>query len=144
MERQIYIYTVNRLSNIMAAMQDKQQAPVRELTAEEKQRLEQIEITRRKSEKYLSLGDGEELTLRLNISKTEYKEVEGFMGKGKVWKYVFQVAVPDWDQFDEKEFKLSRSHGNELHRLLQLGYTSIKIKRIGSHTDTRYDYTPLS
>jgi hypothetical protein len=125
-------------------MQDKQQEQVRELTAEERQRLEQIEITRRKSEKYLSLGDGEELTLRLNISKTEYKEVEGFMGKGKVWKYVFQVVVPDWDQFDEKEFKLSRSHGNELHKILQLGYTLIRVKRIGSHTETRYEYTPLS
>jgi hypothetical protein len=125
-------------------MQDKQQEQVRELTAEEKQRLEQIEITRRKSEKYLSLGDGEQLTLRLNISKTEYKEVEGFMGKGKVWKYVFQVVVPDWDQFDEKEFKLSRSHGNELHKILQLGYTLIRVKRIGSHTETRYEYTPLS
>jgi hypothetical protein len=125
-------------------MQDKQQEQVRELTAEEKQMLEQIEITRRKSEKYLSLGNGEELTLRLNISKTEYKEVEGFMGKGKVWKYVFQVVVPDWDQFDEKEFKLSRSHGNELHRILQLGYTLIRVKRIGSHTETRYEFTPLS
>jgi hypothetical protein len=125
-------------------MQDKQQEQVRELTAEERQRLEQIEITRRKSEKYLSLGDGEELTLRLNISKTEYKEVEGFMGKGKVWKYVFQVVVPDWDQFDEKEFKLSRSHGNELHKILQLGYTLIRVKRIGSHTETRYEYMPLS
>jgi hypothetical protein len=130
----------------MAAMQEKQQEEeqVRELTAEEKQKLEQIEITRRKSEKYLSLGDGEELTLRLNISKTEYKEVEGFMGKGKVWKYVFQVIVPDWDQFDEKEFKLSRSHGNELHRILQKGYTLIRVKRIGSHTETRYEFTPLS
>jgi hypothetical protein len=125
-------------------MQDKQQEQVRELTAEEKQRLEQIEITRRKSEKYLSLGDGKELTLRFNISKIEYKEVEGFMGKGKVWKYVFQVVVPDWDQFDEKEFKLSRSHGNELHKILQLGYTLIRVKRIGSHTETRYEYTPLS
>lgn len=125
-------------------MQDKQQEQVRELTEEEKQRLEQIEITRRKSEKYLSLGDGEELTLRFNISKIEYKEVEGFMGKGKIWKYVFQVVVPDWDQFDEKEFKLSRSHGNELHRILQLGYTLIRVKRIGSHTDTRYEFTALS
>ena len=94
-----YIFIQMGISNIMT-MQDKQQEQVRELTAEERQRLEQIEITRRKSEKYLSLGDGEELTLRLNISKTEYKEVEGFMGKGKVWKYVFQVVVPDWDQFD--------------------------------------------
>jgi hypothetical protein len=128
----------------MAAMQEKQQEQVRELTAEEKQRLEQIEITRRKSEKYLSLGDGEELALRFNIAKAEYKEVEGFMGKGKVWKYVFQVVVPEWDQFDEKEFKLSRSHGNELHRLLQLGYTLIRVRRIGSHTDTRYEYTPVS
>ena len=125
-------------------MQDKQQEQVRELTAEEKQRSEQIEITRRKSEKYLSLGDGEELTLRFNISKIEYKEVEGFMGKGKIWKYVFQVVVPDWDQFDEKEFKLSRSHGNELHKNLQKGYTLIRVKRIGSHTETRYDYTPIS
>jgi hypothetical protein len=128
----------------MAAMQEKQQEQVRELTAEEKQKLEQIEITRRKSEKYLSLGDGEELSLRFNISKAEYKEVEGFMGKGKVWKYVFQVVVPDWDQFDEKEFKLSRSHGNELHQLLQLGYTLIGVKRLGSHTDTRYEFNPLS
>jgi hypothetical protein len=126
------------------AMQEKQQEQVRELTAEEKQKLEQIEITRRKSEKYLSLGDGEELTLRFNIAKAEYKEVEGFMGKGKVWKYVFQVVIPDWDQFDEKEFKLSRSHGNELHRLLQLGYTLIRVRRIGSHTDTRYEYAPIS
>lgn len=66
------------------------------------------------------------------------------MGKGRVWKYVFQVVVPDWDQFDEKEFKLSRSHGNELQQLLQLGYTFIKVKRIGSHTDTRYDFMPVS
>ena len=128
----------------MAAMQEKQQEQVRELTAEEKQRLEQIEITRRKSEKYLSLGDNEEMTLRFNIAKAEYKEVEGFMGKGRVWKYVFQVVIPDWDQFDEKEFKLSRSHGNELHRLLQLGYTLIIVRRIGSHTETRYEYTPIS
>jgi hypothetical protein len=125
-------------------MQDKQQEQVRELTAEERQRLEQIEITRRKSEKYLSLGDGEELTLRFNISKIEYKEVEGFMGKGKVWKYVFQVVVPDWDQFDEKEFKLSRSHGNELHKILQKGYTLVRVKRTGSHTETRYELTPIS
>jgi hypothetical protein len=132
----------------MSTMQEKQQTqgqtPVRELTAEEKHRLEQIDITRRRSERYLSLSDGEELTLRFNIAKAEYKEVEGFMGKGKVWKYVFQVVVPDWDQFDEKEFKLSRSHGNELHRLLQLGYTLIQVRRIGSHTETRYEYTPLS
>jgi hypothetical protein len=142
MERQIYFYTDE--AYLIITMQDKQQEQVRELTAEEKQRLEQIEITRRKSEKYLSLGDGEELTLRFNISKIEYKEVEGFMGKGKVWKYVFQVVVPDWDQFDEKEFKLSRSHGNDLHKILQKGYTLIRVKRIGSHTETRYEFTPLS
>ena len=64
------------------------------------------------------------------------------MGKGKVWKYVFQVVVPDWDQFDEKEFKLSWSHGNELHKILQKGYTLIRVKRIGSHTETRYEFTP--
>ena len=55
-------------------MQDKQQEQVRELTAEERQRLEQIEITRRKSEKYLSLGTAKSLLLdsisqRLNTKK---------------------------------------------------------------------------
>ena len=91
-----YIFIQTGISNIMT-MQDKQQEQVRELTAEEKQRLEQIEITRRKSEKYLSLGDGEELTLRLNISKQNIKKWKVLWEKGKsgntYFKSLFQIGT---------------------------------------------------
>lgn len=118
---------------------------IRELTPEEKRKKTLLDEKRKKLFKFVTIKKGESIVFITSYSKCDLKEVLKFGSQTEMeTKLVCKVIVPDIDPENEKELKFTPRQGDELVKLLELGYTRIVCTRNDKDgKDTRYEFGGL-
>jgi hypothetical protein len=111
----------------------------RELSEKARQNLKrnaQIRENKNEDSKYAKIQPGEKIVWRFNAENIEPVEQE-FNGR-KVQK--FQYAVVDLDKpGQERYWTANKITSEQIDAFLSEGHSLLKIQRIGSGTDTRYN-----
>jgi hypothetical protein len=117
---------------------EKEKGKVIELTEKAKENLRRNEELRRKSSKFQSVQPGEKIVGLFNPEKMEPVEQE-FDGK-KVQRFQYTIQDPNTGQ--EKYWIVSKRTSEQIDAFLMEGYNVLKIQRLGSGNDTRYNIFP--
>jgi hypothetical protein len=117
---------------------EKEKGKVIELTEKAKENLRRNEELRRKSSKFQSVQPGEKIVGLFNPEKMEPVEQE-FDGK-KVQRFQYTIQDPNTGQ--EKYWIVSKRTSEQIDAFLMEGHNVLKIQRLGSGNDTRYNIFP--
>lgn len=119
---------------IKGQVQSEQQ--VQELSEEARKNLERNSELWRAESVYIKLEDGEERVLQFNPEKI--KQVEGQYGI----RIQYMVIDPNYADKGEKKLEAGKKTSNDIDAQLRQGIRLLKIKRLGSGTDTKYSIAP--
>ena len=119
-------------------IEEKAKENLKELSDKAKENLRRNEELRRKSSKFQSVQPGEKFVGLFNPEKMEPVEQE-FDGK-KVQR--FQYTIQDPNTGMEKFWIVSKRTSEQIDAFLTEGHNLLKIQRLGSGNDTRYNIFP--
>ena len=85
---------------------------------------------------FIKLEDGETRVLQFNPEKI--KQVEGQYGI----RIQYMVIDPNYADKGEKKFEAGKKTLNDVDMQLRQGNRLLKIKRLGTGTDTKYSVSP--
>jgi hypothetical protein len=119
-------------------IEEKEKQNVKKLSEKAKENLRRNEELRRNSSKFQSVQPGEKFVGMFNPEKMEPVEQE-FDGK-KVQR--FQYTIQDPNTGLEKYWIVSKRTSEQIDAFLMEGHNLLKIQRLGSGNDTRYNIFP--
>jgi hypothetical protein len=85
---------------------------------------------------FIKLEDGEERVLQFNPEKI--KQVEGQYGL----RIQYMVIDPNYADKGDKKFEAGKKTSNDIDAQLRQGNRLLKIRRLGTGTDTKYSVAP--
>lgn len=119
--------------------------PIRELSPQEKRRKALYQKTR-----LLTYGDfvkilkGESWIIETSLTDSGHAERQKYNSKDMEWKYVSQALIPHLDETKKHELRFTPKQGEDLQKLLELGYTKIRVSRnMGDGKDTKFTFEGL-
>jgi hypothetical protein len=115
-----------------------QKEQVQQLSEVARQNLEKNAELWRSESVYVKLEDGETRVLQFNPEKI--KQVEGQYGI----RIQYRVIDPNYSEKGEKKFEAGKKTSNDIDAQLRQGNRLLKIRRLGTGTETKYSVSPAS